>query len=128
MPYLAGELIPHPQPDEGATLTRPLRRDDGRMDPTRPAVDLERQVRAYQPWPGSYLVTPAGRLAVLAAAVEALDPGGEPGDLLGDKHALVLVTGRGRLRLERVQPEGRSPMDAAAFLSGRPGYLGQRLT
>ncbi len=127
-PYLAGELIPHPQPDEGATLTRPLRRDDGRMDPTRPAVDLERQVRAYQPWPGSYLVTPAGRLAVLAAAVEALDPGGEPGVLLGDKHALVLVTGRGRLRLERVQPEGRSPMDAAAFLSGRPGYLGQRLT
>ena len=78
-PYLAGELIPHPQPDEGATLTRPLRRDDGRMDPTRPAVDLERQVRAYQPWPGSYLVTPAGRLGRACRRGRGADPGGEPG-------------------------------------------------
>jgi methionyl-tRNA formyltransferase len=126
--YLAGDLTPQPQSEEGATLTRPLRREDGRLDPARTAVELERQVRAYQPWPGSYLVTPGGRLVVLEAAVETLDLGGEPGVLLGDKRTLVLTTGKGRLRLDRVQPEGRSPMDAAAFLSGRPDYLGRRLT
>ncbi len=51
-PWLTGDLAATPQPEEGATLTRPLRRSDGRLDPTQHAVDLERQVRAYQPWPG----------------------------------------------------------------------------
>ena len=41
-------------------MTRPLRREDGRLDPRRPAVELERQVRAYQPWPGSFVETEAG--------------------------------------------------------------------
>ena len=58
---------PGPSPIEGATLTRPLRREDGRLDPARPAVELERQVRAYQPWPGSYVDTPFGRLVVWSA-------------------------------------------------------------
>lgn len=121
--YLAGELQPHPQPEEGATLTRPLRREDGRMDARRPAVELERQVRAYQPWPGTWLETTAGRLGVLAAEVEALDLGGEPGRLLGDGRSLAITTGAGRLRLVRVRPEGGKEMDPLAFLNGRPAFL-----
>jgi methionyl-tRNA formyltransferase len=126
-PYLAGDRRPVPQPDVGVTLTRPLRREDGHLDPARSAAELERQVRAYQPWPGSYLETDGGRLGVLKASIEALDQGGEPGRLSGDKRSLVLTTGRGRLRLERVQPEGRRPMDAPAFLSGWPTILGTRV-
>ena len=60
-----GELDARPQPADGATLTRPLRRDDGRLDPRRSAAELERQVRAYQPWPGTFVDTaarPADRL------------------------------------------------------------------
>ena len=45
-------------PTDGATLTRPLRREDGRLDPTRGRSELERQVRAYQPWPGTFLEPP----------------------------------------------------------------------
>ena len=54
----AGELDAEPQPTRASTLTRPLRREDGRLDPHRPATELERQVRAYQPWPGTFLETP----------------------------------------------------------------------
>ena len=55
-------------PRRGATLTRPLRREDGRLDPGLRAVELWRQVRAYQPWPGSFVDTPEGRLVVLEAS------------------------------------------------------------
>ena len=54
-PWLRGDLPATPQPEEGATLTRPLRREDGRLDPALPAADLERRVRAYLPWPGTFL-------------------------------------------------------------------------
>ena len=124
-PYLAGTRLPEPQPDEGATLTRPLRRADGRLDVTRPAIELERQVRAYDPWPGTWLETTAGKLGVLEAAVEALDFGGEPGTFLGDGRTLAVTTAKGRLRLVRVRPEGGRAMDAASFLNGRPAFLGE---
>ncbi len=54
-PGSAGELGAGAAASEGATLTRPLRREDGRLDPSRPAVELERLVRAYLPWPGTFL-------------------------------------------------------------------------
>jgi methionyl-tRNA formyltransferase len=121
--YLAGELVPLPQPDGGATLTRPLRREDGRLDVRRPAIELERQVRAYQPWPGTWLETTAGKLGVLATEIETLDLGGEPGRFLGDGGSISITTGRGRLRLTRIRPEGGREMDPAAFLNGRPRFL-----
>jgi methionyl-tRNA formyltransferase len=65
--WLAGRRRARPQAPEGATLTRPLRREQGRLDPERDAVTLERQVRAYQPWPGTWCETAAGRLIVWAA-------------------------------------------------------------
>jgi methionyl-tRNA formyltransferase len=122
-PYLAGDRAPVPQPAEGATLSRPLRRDDGHLDPARPALELERQVRAYQPWPGTYLETDLGRVGVLEATVEPQPPDGEAGRLVRDRDRLVLATIDGGLRLRRVQPEGRTAMDAAAFLRGRPTIL-----
>ncbi|MEZ4598002.1 MAG: methionyl-tRNA formyltransferase [Chloroflexota bacterium] len=67
--WLAGDLVAVPQSSEGATLTRPFRRTDGRMDPTRSAVELDRQVRAIRPWPGTYLERAEGRLIVHEAAV-----------------------------------------------------------
>jgi methionyl-tRNA formyltransferase len=121
-PYLSGARMPRAQPADGVTLTRPLRREDGRLDATKTALELERQVRAYQPWPGTYLETSAGRMGVLAATVDPLDLGGAPGRLLADGRSLALVTASGRLRLDRVQPAGGKPMDADVFLRGRPDF------
>jgi methionyl-tRNA formyltransferase len=116
-PWLAGELVARPQAELGATLTRPLRRDDGRLDPQRGAIELERQVRAHQPWPGSFLETAAGRLAVLEASVDPTRAD-RPGRLAVTPD-LRLATGDGWLVLDRVQPAGGRPMDGRSWARGR---------
>lgn len=124
-PWLAGDLVPTPQVGANATLTRPLRRGDGRLDPSRTAMELERQVRANLPWPGSFLETTPDRLIVHAATVVKGEPGDLPGRLVADDDGLALTTASGRLRLTRVQLAGRRATDAAALRRGAPGLVGQ---
>ena len=77
-PWLAGDLRARPQDESGATLTRPLRRADGHLDANRPAAALERQVRAYDPWPGTFLEVRSGRLGVRRAATAPSRAGDRP--------------------------------------------------
>jgi len=118
-PWIGRQVAPRPQPMEGATLTRPLRRSDGLLDPARPAAQLARQVRAYQPWPGSWLETDAGRLTVWRARPIRGD--GQPGRLVALGGGLALVTVDGLLELLEVQPAGGRRMSGADLLRGRPG-------
>ena len=118
-PWLRGELTAQPQRMGGVTLTRPLRREDGRLDPARPAADLERQVRAYQPWPGSFVDTDVGRLVVWASSVGAAADRA-PG-MFGP---LGLATVVRELLLHEVQPAGGKRMSWDAFIRGRPTILG----
>jgi len=124
-PWLAGELTPHAQSADGVTLTRPLRRSDGRADPDRPAAAIERQVRAYQPWPGCFIDVGGDRLVVLAASLAASAPDDEPGRLVLDDLGLALATRDGRLILDEVQPAGGRPMRGVDFLRGRPTIVGR---
>lgn len=123
-PWLIGDLPALPQANAGATVTRPLRREDGRIDPTQPAVLLERQVRAHLPWPGSFVETDEGRLVVLTARVAPADHDDPPGTIVPDEEGLALATSDGRLILDEVQPAGGRPMSGEAFLRGRPAILG----
>lgn len=122
--WLDGRLAARPQPTEGVTTTRPLRREDGRLDPARSAVGLERQVRAYQPWPGSYLETREGRLIVWRASVAAGDAGDVPGRLVEvGRDGLALATATGRLLLREVQMAGKKRISAAELRRGYPGIV-----
>jgi len=112
-----------PQP-EGATYAPRLKREDGLIDWSRPAVGIERQIRAFIPWPGSFSRLGADTLKILAASLAEAAPAA-PGTVLDD--ALTIACGEGALRLERVQLAGRAPMDAAAFLNGRKVPAGSRL-
>ena len=117
-PWLRGELPARLQPESGSTLTRPLRREDGRLDPARPAEELERQVRAYQPWPGSFLDTNVGRVVVWASSVGPRtdrDP--------GRFGPLGLATPVGELLVHEIQPAGGNRMSWDAFIRGRPTIL-----
>jgi methionyl-tRNA formyltransferase len=117
--WLGGRLPALPQPHTGATLTRPLRREDGRLDPTRGAEALERQVRAYQPWPGSFIDPGTTRLVVWRASVVPDDDPGEPiGALVPFEDSVALVTADGRLRLDEVQRAGGARMSGAAYRRG----------
>ena len=129
-PWLDGELVARPQPSEGVTMTRPLRREDGRLDPGKPAALLARQVRAYQPWPGTFAETAAGRLLLWAVTVirpADVPPGEVPGRLFADGNGLALVTADGGLRLLEVQPAGGRRMSGAELRRGRPGLVGSRI-
>jgi len=118
-PWLRGELEARPQPDEGATLTRPLGREDGRLDPLRSAVEIERQVRALQPWPGTFLETPSGRIKVFASEPLPPLPDQQPGTLVtDDRGGLALATSDGRLRLLEVQPAGGRRMTGPELARG----------
>jgi methionyl-tRNA formyltransferase len=119
--WLDGSLQAVPQPDEGVMLTRPLRREDGRLDPGRPAAELERMVRAYLPWPGTYLDLPDGRLVVTSARVTPAVPGDVPGTIVPVDHEPAVATADGRLVLEQVTPAGRRPMRGEDWLRGRRG-------
>ena len=91
-------------------------------DPARQAAKLERQVRAYQPWPGSYVDTPFGRLVVWSAVADGDGPAAGTFDELG------LGVGSGeRLRLIEVQPAGGRRMTWDAFLRGRPSIAGSAI-
>jgi methionyl-tRNA formyltransferase len=118
-PWVGGAIIAVPQDPAAATMTRRLQRDDGRLDPGRPAVELERLVRALAPWPGCHIETDAGRLIVVAAHRDDREGADPVGTLVRVGDGLGLVTSDGRLVLDTVQPAGGRPMDAAAFVRGR---------
>ncbi len=117
--WLEGSLTATPQAEEGATLTRLLRREDGRLDPATPAARLERQIRAYQPWPGSFLEHDGVRLKVWAASVLAQDVAVEPGAIILTEGTLGLGTADGVLRLDEVQPAGKRRMSGAEYRRGK---------
>jgi methionyl-tRNA formyltransferase len=122
--WLAGGIAPRAQDEAGATLTRPLRREDGRLDPSRPAAELERQVRAMQPWPGTFIETGPGRVIVRRAESDTATSTDRPGTLVADGDGLALITAAGRLRLLEVQPAGGRSMSGAELLRGRPSLAG----
>ena len=123
--WLAGKIHPQPQEESGATLTRPLRRADGRLDPALSAAELERQVRAYQPWPGSFIETESGRIVVWQASVGGPRGGLAVGRLQRDDHGgLALAASDSLVLLQEVQPSSGRRMSGAELLRGRPGLDG----
>ena len=121
-PWLAGEIEPHPQDGAIATETRPLRRDDGRLDPARPVELLERQVRAFQPWPGSWVQTVVGRLVVWRAEAA---PGFEAGETMPGRFGRFgLRAVDGQLAIREVQPAGGRRMTWDELVRGRPSIVG----
>ncbi|MCU0504963.1 MAG: methionyl-tRNA formyltransferase [Chloroflexi bacterium] len=138
--WIDGTAAAVPQPGDGATVSRTLRREDGRLDPGEAAATLERRVRALRPWPGSFVEVPQGRLIVLDASVpDAARLGGGPhgagatvtaapsevpGTIVADGDGIALVTADGLLRLRRVQLAGGRPITGAELRRGRPGIVG----
>lgn len=126
--WLSGTLTASPQPAEGATTTRPLRREDGRLDPAQPAALLEKQVRAYQPWPGSFIDAGAVRIVVWRAAHADHQTEASAGTLISLADGrLGLETSAGVLELVEVQPAGGRRMTAKDLVRGRPALVGSRV-
>lgn len=126
--WVAGEITPQPQDEVLATYAPALRKADAEMDWTKPAVVLAREVRAFNPWPGSYTFWRGRRIKVLRArVVKGLGDGDAPGKVVWVQGLPGVLTGDGILLLEEVQPAGKPPMSGAAFCRGQRDLVGSVL-
>jgi len=127
--WLAGKIQPQPQDNTLATFAPQLEKEQGHIDWSQPADAIARRVRAFHPWPGTFTTWQSAPLRILRASAESAS--GEEGTLPGTVEATpdgpAVATGRGRLRLIEVQPAGKRPMPADAFVRGARGFLGSRL-
>jgi methionyl-tRNA formyltransferase len=112
-----GSVVPLPQSGE-VVFAPPLRKEDGRLDWTRPAVALANQVRGMHPWPGTFCYWGTERIKVIRAHAE---PGAaRPGYVEKASSGILRIgTAEGLFQIDELQPDGKKPMTAAAFLAGR---------
>jgi methionyl-tRNA formyltransferase len=121
-----GSLQPTPQDSTRASYAPLLKKEDGRIDWTKSAVEIERQIRAMDPWPGAYTFY-RGALWRLWSA-EAIESGSGdrgPGEIIrAERSGLEVWTGKGYIRITFLQPENRRKMSAAEFLAGHRVEVG----
>lgn len=115
--YLNGDLIPRPQTEEGVTYAPMLKKDDGMLDFTRSAIELERRVRAMNPWPGAFFAWQGNPLKVLRAHIYKENTPGA-GHRFIQEGCPAVGTSDGSLILDEIQPAGKKPMPGRAFLAG----------
>ena len=115
---VAKTIEPVPQPEDGVTYAHKLGKEEGALDWRRPAAELERKVRAFHPWPGTWFDVRHGeRIKVLGAALALA--GGAPGTVsIGRDGFPVVACGVGGLKLLKLQRAGKSAQAADAFLRG----------
>ncbi|KAA5605347.1 methionyl-tRNA formyltransferase [Roseospira marina] len=115
----AGTLTATPQPEDGITYAAKIDKAEARLDWTQPAAEVDRRIRALSPFPGAFFDRGAERIKVLLATPVPGRAGAVPGSTLDDR--LTVACGEGTaVRLECLQRAGKGPVDADAFLRGRP--------
>ncbi|MCL4272610.1 MAG: methionyl-tRNA formyltransferase [Anaerolineales bacterium] len=119
--YMDGRIIPQPQPEDGATYAPMLKKEDGRLDFSKTASELERRVRAMNPWPGAFMELDGAILKVHRAHVDAGNA--SAGQRLVVQNQPAVGAGGGILILEEVQPAGKKPMSGTSFLAGARNWL-----
>lgn len=123
--YLNGELRPRPQPTEGVVMAPMIDKEEGRLDFTKPAAELERRLRGFTPWPGAFTTFEGALLKVHAAQVGEGE--GAPGTLLrADSAGVEVACGERSLVLTELQPEGKRRMTAKEFLTSRKLDVGSK--
>ncbi len=122
-PIVAGAVAANPQSDGRATYADKIESDERWLDLTQPGAVILRRVRGLTPWPGAWVNHDAGKLRILEAGLSE-KTSLSPGEITMGAQVEV-GTGDGSIVLRRVQPEGKGPMDADAWMRGRQGQPGR---
>ena len=110
-------IVPEPQVDSEATLAPILKKEDGRIDWTKPAREILNRMRGFDPWPGAYSTLRGQKFQVWKASVGEAKL--SPGALRTDHKKLYVGCGTGEsIELMEIQLEGKKRMAVAAFLNG----------
>ena len=119
--FVAGKIRPVPQPAEGASHAPKIKKEDGRIDWSRPAGMIWNRLRAFTPWPGaftSWKLTSNIQLLKIWKA-EVADMTGPPGAVLSaDKTGIIIACGQNSLRILELQREGGKRLTTEQFLAG----------
>jgi methionyl-tRNA formyltransferase len=116
--YLDGKILPQLQDDTQATYAPMLKKEDGKLDFQKSAIDLERQVRAFNPWPGAYLVWQDNIIKIWRASATGDEIHPESGKRIIWQGLPAILASQGIFILEEVQPAGKKAMPGQAFLQG----------
>src|ERR1017187_10269011 len=141
--YVAGKISPQPQPAEGSTYAAKIKKENGKIDWSKPAVQIWNRLRAFTPWPGAFTFlseqSSVGRVSSRADATvakpqllkiwkaEVVEKSGAPGEVLfADKTGIVVGCGQDALRILELQREGGKRLTAEQFLAGFPLKVGAK--
>ena len=125
--YIAGEITPVPQNHAEATHEPMMQKDDGRIDWTKSAREIDCHVRGMNPWPGAFTECSMGRMKVFKVrAAEGVS--GSAGEVLvsGAKQGLIIGSGDGAVEIVELQMPGANRMPAKAYLQGKTIPLGEK--
>lgn len=119
-------ITPEPQDESQVSYAEKVRKEEARLDWTLPAVQLERQVRAFNPWPVAFTQWQGRVLRIWRAELAAESSSAEPGTVVNAKRQLEVATGSGLLRLLELQLPGAKRLSAQDFLNAQD-LTGSRL-
>ncbi|AXT26992.1 methionyl-tRNA formyltransferase [Ruegeria sp. AD91A] len=117
-------LTPDPQPEIGVTYAAKIDKSEARVDWSRPAVEVDRQIRGLSPFPGAWTEIEGNRVKLLASRLA--EGQGAPGEVLNDN--LYVACGQGAVELLRLQRAGKGAQDRETFLRGWPIPIGTRMS
>lgn len=123
--YLDGTILPQPQPETGITIAPQVKKEEGNIDWTQNAVVIERLIRAFTPWPGTFTFFKGQQLKILNGSV--LEGSAAPGKVVKLQDSIAVGTGEGLLKLDVIQLAGRKAMPVEEFVKGQADFAGATL-
>lgn len=130
--WIEGKISPEEQVHSKATYCKIINKEDGKIDWSDTAENIERRIRAFTPWPGTYCFFKdqkgdQKRLKIIEADIINCGDSSPVGLLFENNHNILVQTGKDCLKLARVQPEGKNPMKASEFINGYSYLLNKQL-
>jgi methionyl-tRNA formyltransferase len=123
--YLSGAILPQPQDESLVTYAPQIHKEDGRIDWKQSASAIERLVRAFTPWPGTYSQWNGQQLKILSGKV--IKGQGEPGQVVQSQDGTAVGTGEGLYLLGQIQLAGRKTMPVEEFIKGQAEFIEAQL-
>src|SRR5680860_595317 len=131
--WMAGKIVPQIQDDSQASYIKTLAKGDGKIDWTKSAIEIERKIRAYNPWPGTFCYDKNGKITKILAGDILLEDqkNTDKETIIGQvslkNEQLTVTCGQGSIIILKLQTEGGKALDTKVFLSGHQDFLGQIL-
>jgi methionyl-tRNA formyltransferase len=125
--YVAGKILPQPQPVEGSTYAAKIKKEDGQIDWNSPAEKIWQRLRAFTPWPGAFTFLQAEPKPQLLKIwkLELVEQSGRAGEVLSvDKTGIVVGCGKNAVRILELQREGGKRLSVEQYLAGHPLKIG----